>query len=114
MVEGGSISENDSVNELELGLDGEYIFVDEKSAVINCRVLRRWVFRDLPDIYIILSQTEITSNRRIKDNPPSRWAPDVITINCFKVYHRLAGPDKYRRVSPVCSKGEIYRFCILL
>ena len=38
----------------------------------------------------------------------------VITINCFKVYHRLAGPDKYRRVSPVCSKGEIFRFCILL
>ena len=27
----------------------------------------------------------------------------VNSINCFKVYHRLAVPDKYRRVSPVCS-----------
>ena len=24
-------------------------------------------------------------------------------INCFKVYHRLAVPDKYCRVFPVCS-----------
>jgi len=31
----------------------------------------------------------------------------VIMINCFKVYHRLAVPDKYRRVSPVCS-GEYF------
>ena len=27
----------------------------------------------------------------------------VNLINCFKVYHRLAVPEKYRRVLPVCS-----------
>lgn len=27
----------------------------------------------------------------------------VNLINCFKVYHRLAVPDKYCRVLPVCS-----------
>jgi len=37
---------------------------------------------------------------------PSRWAPDVVTINCFRVYHRLAVPDNYRRALPVCSSKE--------
>ena len=31
----------------------------------------------------------------------------VITINCFKVYHRLTGPDKYQQVWPVLKWGGV-------